>query len=255
MSLTTDIANLTGQVTDLTARVSDWIDQADARIQQALHQVPELAVSYYVDQVAGDDTAAGTVDAPLASIQEALDRIGPTRMGRIRLKNDYDLPSANLYLYDNTAIRVEGYQAARHMRLGVHTIDGSLPDPAGNQVNRKVGGFWSTLRGGSCFLSFYDLNIEWPVTTEVVAHDRYSALLGCIGSDGPAHMAVEISRCNLIYPDGAKGAVVGADLRAASLMVKFVTYDAGIAGHWIAGVTAGTPTVDAPHVLSNLTTL
>ena len=74
MSLTIDIANLTGQVTDLTARVADWIDQADAKIDQALATVPKMFVRYYVDPATGDDTNDGLSEtSAFATLDRALE--------------------------------------------------------------------------------------------------------------------------------------------------------------------------------------
>ena len=75
MSLTTDIANLTGQVTDLTARVSDWIDQADAKITEAVRSIPKLRKRIYVHASEGNDEAEGTQDDPVQTVAEAIRRV------------------------------------------------------------------------------------------------------------------------------------------------------------------------------------
>ena len=253
MSLTQNITSLTGQVTDLTARVASWIDQADAKIQQALHQIPELAVSYYVDQAAGDDAAAGTVDAPLASIEEAISRIGPTRYGEIWLKSDYTLTTHRIYTQHNTALLVRGYGQSRRLELGLHAV-GSLYDG----YDYEVGGLMTGGSRGTAVFCFADLNIVWPSApaSGAVMPDIYSALVGSWQQDGPPLLAVELVRCNLEYPADGVGCVLGAAYRASALALKTCTYDAArMAGHWIAGVAAGTATTSVPHVISNLSTL
>ena len=75
MSLTTEIAALTGQVTGLTSRVDGWIGDADAKITQAVQTIPKLRKRIYVHATQGDDTASGAQDAPVQSVAEAVRRL------------------------------------------------------------------------------------------------------------------------------------------------------------------------------------
>ena len=75
MSLTQDIANLTGQVTDLTARVSDWIDQADTKITEAVRSIPKMRKRIYVHATEGNDEATGSESDPVRTVAEAIQRV------------------------------------------------------------------------------------------------------------------------------------------------------------------------------------
>lgn len=251
MSLTTEIANLTGQVTNLTDRVDGWISDADAKIAQALATVPELAVTIYVDQINGDDTAAGSEAAPLASLGAAFQRVGPTRLGMIRLMSDYTIQQAREYTQHNTALNIIGHGQRRRLVLGLHPATDASAD-------YEVGGLMTGGRYGASVIGFTDMEIVWPSApaSGTLMHERYNSLVSCFYQSGPPLTSLELCRCLLSYPADGVGCVLGADTRTVALAVKSSTYDASrMAGHWIVGIAAGTQTTSVPQVISNLDSL
>jgi len=92
MSLTTDITNLTAQVTQLIQTVDQQDDVVRSKIAELAAMVPNTARTFYVDAAVGDDANDGlSVDAPFATLHRALQRAPAGGICNVRLLTDVQM--------------------------------------------------------------------------------------------------------------------------------------------------------------------
>ncbi|MBC3335183.1 hypothetical protein HU732_02665 [Pseudomonas proteolytica] len=86
MSMETTITSLVEAANKLTNVVNGKVAEIDAAVLAAVRAIPEMSRLLHVDAVSGSDRALGTVEAPLKSISEAMNRTKFTPYVRIALK-------------------------------------------------------------------------------------------------------------------------------------------------------------------------
>ncbi|MCO7538338.1 DUF1565 domain-containing protein, partial [Pseudomonas asiatica] len=72
MSLESEIAALSSKATALIDYFTGRKASIDAAVAAAIAAAPAISRTFYIDQVAGDDTAAGTQAAPLKTLAQAI---------------------------------------------------------------------------------------------------------------------------------------------------------------------------------------
>lgn len=92
MSLTTDITNLTAQVSQLIQTVDQQDDVVRQKISQLAAMVPNTARTYYVDAINGDDANDGlSPDTSFATLHRALQKAPAGGICNIRLLSDVQM--------------------------------------------------------------------------------------------------------------------------------------------------------------------
>ncbi len=162
MSLTTDITNLTAQVTQLIQTVDQQDDVVQDKISQLAAMVPNTSRVLYVNANSGDDANDGLdPTSPLATLEEALARAPIGGRLVVRLLTNVSMTKRVQMLASRTSIM--GWDAAAEAQTKRQfTVVGT------QAVNRTDG--WMPGLGHHMFgaLWFENVNFRLPLCDETV---------------------------------------------------------------------------------------
>ncbi|SDR15327.1 hypothetical protein [Pseudovibrio sp. Tun.PSC04-5.I4] len=254
MSLTGEITKLIGRADALISTFNGKKKEIEAAVKNAVETIPTQRINLYLDQINGDDTNTGQrSNAPLRSLDKALDLIGDGRSGEIRFLSDYTMEKRRYVTPVSANILIRSSGGVRKLYLGLH----ALPDEGSDSWDWEVGGLYCA-HYGSFSLSLVEMQVIFPSAPAegTLGSPRYSALIGSNSLAGPTHVAVGLTRCDIVRPADGAGTILGADTRSASLSVQSTTFDKGpMAGNWVAGANADQKPSDLDWILSNLESL
>lgn len=245
MSLETDVANLVTKTTQLIDYFNSRKAGIDSAVANAIAAVPLMAKTFYVDQVAGVDTAEGTSAAPLRTIQKAISNTPIGGVCKVLLATDYVLDvnaGVDLRCLD-IGSSVSGVK--RKLTLG-HSAssDGSM----------RLNGF--TFANGSA-LMLADVTLVLPspagITPAVPAFNNSVFKTGSSGST--PIFSVKLSGVDV--QSAADSTAMLFLLLSSAIVFEAVgsTFPSGFGGRYIGGIASGTAVNTHNNILSNLTTL
>ena len=87
MSLEQTIADLVAASNNLTGTINSKMSEIEQEVDNAVKAIPNLARSYYIDGINGNDANDGSEASPLESIREAMMRSGDIPFVNIRLSS------------------------------------------------------------------------------------------------------------------------------------------------------------------------
>ena len=241
------LLDLPQQIADTAAeRIDEIGDYWDARVAGMFTRV-------WVDQGSGDDAAAGTADAPLKSLGEALRRTPPGGVCEVRLAADYHI--AQDETVRQTYLRLTSDGSVRH----TVTVERTTATIA-NTAYRRTTGLWLRERAAVEFsgltLVVPPLDGNWDNYTP---RDVWSGLVFMRDTSSSGNALVKLRNCDVSVPSSPFCAVIGhgADYPLELHAYSLVATDQPLTGHLLSGATDtnGTDTATLPWLLTNLTTV
>lgn len=245
MSLETEIAALTSTGKALIDTFNGKKAGIDAALAAAVAAAPAISRTFYVDQDLGVDTAAGTVDAPLKTITQAIANTPSGGTVEIVLVKDYVLES--VISANNRGIVIRGDTAASTVRKL------TLKDFATGTGTKRMGGFQV---GRRISMTFADLTLALPDTAGLALPlDAYYALIYAGGNSMPGFLPVMLYNVVFSLTGTFAGKIIGPGVSTVSLVAVTSTIPTALEGSLIAGVTAGKDPNTIPWLLTNITKL
>jgi hypothetical protein len=245
MSLETEIAALTSKATSLL----DYFGNAKASIANALAAAvaaaPEISRTFYVDQAAGDDLAAGTLAAPMKTINRAVASTPSGGVCDVILLKDYTL---------DVTLNVRN----RHLMIRGDSSDTNTRKLIINEFlsstgTRMIGSFQV---GSSVSLGFADLTLSLPnMALSNGALDTYCALIYAGGQTIPGFFPVKLYKVGFDLRGTFSAKIVGVGLPVLSLTAVNTTIPSALEGSLISGVSAGKDPNTIPYLLTNIAKL
>lgn len=226
----------------LTARINSFLDDADAEI--AARQVAYDALAndlsalfwgqVYVDQLNGDDANPGTLAEPVQTLKKAGEVLPNGTTTKIVLIGDYRFEDTEFF--DRGTYQIVSADNANK------SVISFAPEIDGVKVNAP------RFNANEPFVEFWFDNVVIHLEP-VSAHISYP---WCFSSKGSVGVYLVDSQITV---------AAGCDRKlienngVVMLTVKSTTYPAEMAGLWVVGVAASTPSADVPRVLTTLATL
>lgn len=253
MSLEDTIALAANEVGQARDEILDFVNVAQTQISRVADQyVANLAsqnISLYVDPIAGDDAASGEANAPLKSLQQAVDLVPRGGRGTILLFNQLSISGASVDI-DNKNISLASATGARLAVTGEGYVE------AGTGF-RKCHGF-SLDFGGRLALS--GLSINLPVAAGAVASAAYHGQSGFIHSKGTiadAGSTVVVAFCDMNFPASPVGKLTDFTLAPQVLHMEANTVTGTMFGNLVSGASSsdGTPASAVAGLSTNLATV
>lgn len=216
---------LTLEVTTLTSIVTGELDRIDAALDLATTRVGDTRREFWVDQISGDDDAAGTAAAPLASLLEVRARSVPGGITLVNIVGDYEMRERMTIVPSTLHILGDGGE------FSFAADSTNTPgQPAGFVIDRA--------RNAMVAVLLVDLTVALPETASEGVFVN-SALL-YVGLRNVTITRPVASVRTLVTGTGAVG-FTGSNL----------TYPAEMAGNWMQGVAAGEAPSPANRVFAS----
>lgn len=229
MSLTTNIANLTGQVTDLTARMSNWVDQADAKITEAIRSIPKMRKRIYVHATSGNDAAESGPSDPVQTVAAAVRRVPTSGWAEVWLLSDVII---------DTSIEADSLSM-----MSIVSQTGSAPARItfGTGWDEHWDGYRLCAIRSPRYMFLGGVEIVYPATQPQPPADRGVVDTGLI----QMRRGGFLSMWNVTISGSAprtplERTVIGAPLFTDIMFTGATNWPAGLAGVIIDGVPAGT---------------
>jgi len=249
MSLETDVANLVTQVTSLISYFNGKKSGIEAAVAAAIAAVPETTRNWYVDQVAGLDTNAGTSAAPFKTIEKALASTPNSGVCGVYLLKDYDLASQ----VDITCalLVVKGASGAEQLRAKYYS------QVTNGVTETRMGGFAFQRQGSNVELRELTLTLPSPTgVNPAPANNRANSLLRTYGSYSvPPLMGVQMNTVVVQKAADWVGYLISASASCVALGCGSVSFPTDFAGRYIDGIAAATDTKTISRLVTNLATL
>lgn len=212
------------------AAMLDKMDALLTGIDQRYGDVSKTVRTFYVNQLTGSDTNAGTVSAPFATLQKAMDNGVEGAVTNVYLTSDYAFGSS--VFVPSGAVSITGYGGIRRR---VTFTDGVVGD---------------TLNGGVYaprILSNYSgCNLRLQALELVLG--TYGALVPNKYAIWNSPMSnIFLNDVNLVTPAGSDQTLFNNG-PGLSFVFQAGVADAGMPGRWVGGVAAGTD----PDTLANI---
>lgn len=244
MSLESEIAALSSKVTSLIDYFNGKKAGIDASVSAAVAAIPLLDRTWYVNQLTGDDNAAGTANAPLKSIDKAAANTPAGGTCLILLQADYEHATAVVatqrvinitsdvsgikrkltlkYITDGTNSYLSGFGLPSWGSLGLREITLVIPSPAG-VVPTPAG-------SANCLIKIYS--------------SRIVAMLG-----------LKLDACEVQAPADFVGYLIPGTANGAVLQITSTSVPSGFGGRYVIGVASGTASNTLGNLVTNLATL
>lgn len=252
MSLETDVANLVTKAESLISYFTGRKTSIDQSVAAAIAAVPETSRTWYVDQVAGLDTNAGTKDAPFKTIDKALKSTPNSGTCQINLMNDYTLDygivstCAYVYIYGGLAA------TSPKLRLKYYALNQS----DGTTIT-QLGGFLFLAQCSNFEMRQVDLVL--PATTGVTPVPSLSRQCSFLrtnaGSNLPPVLGVSLETFTITMDPTFFGWLVGASTCSVILNANGMVFPSGFGGKYFNGVASGTDPKTLNNILTNLSSL
>ncbi|MEG0858974.1 MAG: hypothetical protein RSD81_06525 [Pseudomonas sp.] len=244
MSLETDVANLVTKTTDLIAYFNGKKAGIDAAVAAAVAAVPLMERIWYVNQLSGDDSAAGTLNAPLKTIDKAASNTPAGGVCVVRLQTDYVHSTALVSALRVLNILSDVVGTKRKLSL-VYRSDGEFP---------YLSGFGLPTWGA---IGLKDIQLVYPSPAGMnpAPVGSANAMLKIYSANVSSIIALKLDACDVQAPADFSGCMMPANGNAIAFESIATSYPTGWAGRYISGVAAGTDTKTLSNVMTNLATL
>lgn len=211
---------------DLLAYFQGSRDSIEERVLFALDAISASIKYFWVDQLNGDDSNDGTVEAPLASFEKAFSRTPVGGVCYITLTNDYHM--ANIVTSVNLAVRIVGVDQPKI------TFDWYADSNNPGQVSRLA----SFLPDFRAEFHFSFLDIEFPADpVEPFTYTHMNGLIANTGYGLPAMVSAKFVGVNFYNPTGGVHCSIFAQADAfVSVRFSVCTFPAGFEGRVRKGI-------------------
>jgi hypothetical protein len=251
MSLESQIADLVTATNSLIATFNTRKAGIESAVAAAIAAAPETTRNWYVDQVNGLDTNAGTQAAPFKTVNKAIAATPNSGVCGIVLLSDYILDSQ--VSINCSLLIMKGEGGTRTLRPKYY----AAVDALGVFSDNRLGGFTFQRQGAS--MEIREMNIHFPTAVGVTpapANSRLNSLLRTYGSYSvPPIMAVQMNTVTVTKEAGYLGALIGGGASCVALGCGGVSFPSDFGGFYIDGVAAGTDSKSVPRLVTNLATL
>ncbi|EOG3619348.1 hypothetical protein ACK9U2_001183 [Pseudomonas putida] len=244
MSLESDVANLVTQTNALLTWFQARKTEIAAAVASAIAAVPEMSKIYYVNQLTGDDSNAGTATSPLKSIAKAVSNTPNAGLLTICLQTDYVHNSAGNFSQRQLNIVSDTGGTKRKLIIGYQQSDSAT----------YLGGF-TPLAFGAVGLREITLVLPSPAGMAVQPFTAANSLLRIAGSSVVGMISLKLDACEVQAPGDFVGALIPSAGSAAVFESVNTSYPSGFGGRYIMGVASGTASNTLSNVVTNLATL
>lgn len=254
MSLESSIADLTTAANGLITYFNTKKAGIDAGVAAAIAAIPDTTRIWYVDQINGLDTNAGTQVAPFKSFEKAISSTPKSGFCFVYMTNDYTL---------NTVPYV-GCSTFRIIGLPTNSVRPKLKpvylpsvDGGGVTTAYNMSGFNLALNNNA--ISIRDVDLVLPTIAglaPVPNNARAGAFIRTLaGSDLPASLNVIFE--NVVCTKAADwfGVLLGVTGSGLIFACNASTFPGDFAGRYVSNIAAGALTKDQGQIISNLTSL
>jgi hypothetical protein len=252
MSLESQIADLVTATNSLITTFNGKKASIDSAVAAAIAAAPETLRTWYVDQVSGLDTNAGTSPAaPFKTIGKALASTPAFGVATVQLLSDYTFNevttqnAANLVLVGNGVVR--NLYPKYYQVLG---SDGITPSTV-------MGGFQLVTQASN--IEIRNCNLVLPTSAGVAPVPTVNRSTGFVRTNGtgnvPPFLGVALSSVAVTMAADFIGSLIGATVASISLTAISSTFPSGFGGKFIGGIVSGTLPKDTSNVMSNLAAL
>ena len=243
MSLESSVADLTTASTALLAEVRGKMASIDQSVAKAIAAVPSMSKTFYVDPIAGVDTADGSAAAPLKTIQKAVSNTPVGGVCKVLLTADYTLD--NNVSIDLRCLDIGSSVAGTKRKL---TLTYGLSSDGSPRLN----GF--TFANGAA-LMLGDLIPVLPSQAGVSPTSFNNSMFKTGSSGSTPSLGVKLSNCDV--QSAADSTATLFVLLSSAIIFEAVgsTFPANFGGRYIGGIASGTAVNTHNNILSNLTTL
>ncbi|UXA39130.1 hypothetical protein [Pseudomonas juntendi] len=243
MSLESQIAELVTATNALLNTFNNKNKTIDASVQAAIAAIPVNYKKLHVDQVKGDDSATGSVDAPLKTINKALAMTPYGGAVDVILKADYQM-TANIEV-DGRLINIYSDTAGVKRKL-----KSAYYLTAGGAANFLAG--FPLVRGGQFMATDITLELPSPAGVTPAAFGVRDCFFTSNTLSGTAVLIVKLSACEVVAAPDWVGQLIGASASAIMFEATGGVFPSNFAGRYINGVAAGTNPATLTNVLTNL---
>lgn len=258
---TEQINDLIGAYTDLKNTFETKKAGIETVLSAAAEAYSDFDVTYYVDQAVGNDANPGTQEAPVQTIQRAIDLAPYTALVDVRVRGAYT--TTRRYRTMGRRVSIVAYDSewvvvSDPASYPAFTISYGL----GFNGIREVWGFDISWGG---YIDLLRWNVKLPSEAAVLAalptatgdNNRSIGLFSYGGSDRMDVGGGSIRYCNIDIPADYYGNLLGDYGGYYLQLANITTSGAGTyAGSVLPGVAAASPAADYGHLLmTNLATL
>ncbi len=237
-----NLNNATAAQNALTSRVNEFLDDADAQIQERRDAYDDLANDLnslfwrwvFIDQNNGDDTNDGSFNSPMKTIQEAAKILPNGTTSVFRFIGDYRLTERE-FMQRGYYVFTSADEANPSTLSFAPQIDG---------VSDLAPAIWMAEALGE--IAFQNINIHFE---SVSAHITQPWTISSKGAT-----AVYFNGCT-ITADVGMNRYLFENNGVAVLSVKGTTYPTDMDGRWMVGIASGTDSNTVPRLLTTLATL
>ncbi|KXK67231.1 hypothetical protein BC89_33555, partial [Pseudomonas monteilii] len=202
----------------------------DAALAAAVAAAPAISRTFYIDQVAGDDAAAGTQIAPLKTLAQAIANTPSGGTLEAVLLTDYT--HEVIVHVNNRRVMVRGDSSASNTRKLILKDFASI-----SEVGKKSMGAFQMSR--ACGLDFADLTLSLPDNAALnLPLANYYALTYAGGNAMPAHAAVKLYNCVFELRGTFVGKICGPSWGTLSLAAINTSIPAALEGSIVHSVPA-----------------
>ena len=246
MSLESQIADLVSATNNLIATFNTKKSGIDAAVAAAIAAIPTASKNFYVNQLTGDDTAAGTAAAPLKTIEKAISNTPFGGVVSVYLQTDYQM-LANITLDSRFLhLRSDNNLIKRKLTTTYYVIsDGTATYLSG----------FVMYNGAQMMTSDLWLALPSPAGTNPAPTGFVNAFFKTNSAAGTVIAAVKMTACDVTAPADFVGWIVASPNGAIVLEVHSGTFPAGFGGRYVNGVVSGTNPATLPNLLTNLPAL
>lgn len=246
MSLETEIAALTSTGKALIDTFNGKKAGIDAALAAAVAAAPAISRTFYIDQVAGDDTAAGTQAAPLKTLGQAIANTPSGGSLDAVLLSDYTHETTSAVA--NRRVMIRGENGATNTRKLI------LKDFAVAGAGTKRMGSFQITRSAS--LDFADLTLVLPDNAGLnLPLDGYYAMMYSGGNTMPGFTAVKFYNCVWSLTGTFAGKICGPSWGTLSLTAINTAFPAALEGSIVHSVPALKDPNTIPWLLTNISRL
>ncbi|WP_085720029.1 hypothetical protein [Pseudomonas sp. B22(2017)] len=246
MSLETEIAALTSTGKALIDTFNGKKAGIDSALAAAVAAAPAISRTFYIDQVAGDDAAAGTQAAPLKTLGQAIANTPGGGVLDAVLLSDYAHETTSIITSRRVTIR--GDSGASNTRKLI------LKDfPVAGAGTKRLGSF-QIARSSS--LDFADLTLVLPDNAGLnLPLDGYYAMMYAGGNTMPGFASIKFYNCVWALTGTFAGKICGASWASLSLTAINTTFPTALEGSIVHSVPALKDPNTIPWLLTNISRL
>lgn len=246
MSLETEIAALSSKATALIDYFTGRKASIDSAVAAAVAAAPAISRTFYVNQLIGDDNAAGSSTAPFKTIDRAIASTPDGGLADIVLVEDYAL--ATIVAIGRRRVMIRGDVSTSNTRKLL------LNEFAAEGNTKRFGGFQVLLAAS---LDFADLTVSLPDSVGGMAGTpgSFYAMIFAGGNRLPGFMQVKFYNVVFTLRGTFTGKIVGSGFPCLALTITNSTVPTALEGSLILGVEAGKDPNTIPYLITNVAKL